>query len=259
MREVINRILNIAIKVDHSHNSIGSFCFDGVDVLCDTHLDDLFSGDVLLGECFFGIWHLWQLLFWPEQLLLYGETYIARGLTGLEEHWYRFEVVQDLLLANCVAEDFECLWAQCTNHVFFVYFWVSGRVGYVHTATEINHYDHTFNRFFLLLGLALGRPVLDKTLFDAFFVGFSAIQASFPCEEDSTELAIDGIGFWVDSVCIFFVEILDGEAEGVRDEPLGLFHQVLPIVLQEVHWYFLYIFSNLNGSQDGLLDTKDRA
>lgn len=180
MRKVINRILNIAIKVDHGHYSVGSLCFDGVDVLGYAHLDDLFSGDVLFGERFFGVWYLRQLLFCPQQLLLYGESDIARGLAGLEEHWYRFEVVQDLWLADCVAEDLECFWAQGTNRVFFVYFWVSGRVGNVHTATEIHHYDHTFNRFFLLFGLALGRPVLDKTLFDAFFVGFSAVQASFP-------------------------------------------------------------------------------
>ena len=104
---------------------------------------------------------------------------------------------------------------ECSDHVFFIDFLVFGLIGDVHASAQIDHDDHTFYRYFFFITSSKSLPILNKGLFDSFLIFFPTVHTFLASQIYATEFAIDGIRVAVDAMCIFFVEIFDGEFECV--------------------------------------------
>ena len=141
-----------------------------------------------------------------------------------------WEIFADLLLTYCFSEDLVVFGADCSAHELSVEFFVTGGVGHIHAATEIDHDDHALDWHFLNVGRAVDGPVFDNCLLYTVFVGFGAVEAGLAGKVDSTVLAVDHQCIGEDSMGIFFVEIFDGVSEGIGDVAFDLIQEVLPVL-----------------------------
>ena len=81
--EIHNRILDIRVEVDNSHDSVRSFAFDSVNVVSNTDLDNFFSWNVLEIFLVFLLTSIHAFIFSKSQLFFHRKGNISGRLASL--------------------------------------------------------------------------------------------------------------------------------------------------------------------------------
>lgn len=139
------------------------------------------------------------------------------------------------MFSYCISQYLIVFCAYHSTHVVGIEFVIARGVGQIHTATQVNHDDHTLYRHLLKFSLSTDSPVLDSGFPYSIFVRFCTEQASLTSEVDSTILTIDHLCISVYPMSIFFVEILNRIPKSGGYVPLGLVEEVFPVFLEELH------------------------